>query len=69
MAIFTTYIIKNGMKFNAKRIKAVCWSEAEYKARMSGLCIEGKLVMEIPCDENFTPKWEQAITYTVTEEN
>jgi len=63
MAIYTTYKLVKGIRFGGERISAVSWTDALHQAESKGLELAGKLVMEISCDEDFNPDWDNAIDY------
>lgn len=46
--IFTThYYLPNHTKWSGPRLKAICWSEAEYIASIKGVEVTGQLCAEI----------------------
>lgn len=69
MSIFTTYIYINGLKFSGKRIYAISWEEADFRAKSEGLELVGRLVLEVPCNEDYLPDWEKAIDYELLKIN
>lgn len=63
MFIFTTYRYINGARFSGKRISAISWEDAAFKARSLGLELVGRLILEVPCNDDYIVDWEKAVDY------
>ncbi len=70
MNIYTTHYFLNGLRWSGDRINAISWQDAEYQASIKGLEVTGKLIMEIPCDDNGNNiQWENVIDYDTIQNN
>ncbi|SDJ95299.1 hypothetical protein SAMN04487898_105138 [Pedobacter sp. ok626] len=68
--IYTTHYYVNGFRWSGDRISAINWTDAEYQASIKGLHVTGKLIQEIPCDDNGDNiQWDNAIDYNEIENN
>lgn len=59
-------------KYSGQTVLGISFQDAENYCQNNGLgylTVEGELIAEIPCDENFNPIWNKSIDYDIIQNN